>query len=61
MNAYRTMRERAANVRRAANFLEATAAACEAGRESDDALEAAQHALELATAETRTALEGIAP
>lgn len=56
---YRIMRERAAAARAAANFLEATAAACEAGRESDDALEAAQAALDDATTLTREALEGI--
>jgi hypothetical protein len=56
---YLIMAARAAKARAAANFLEATAKACEAGHESDEALEAAQEALDDATAETRAALEGV--
>ena len=60
MTVYQTMRLRAAAARAAANWLEAVAAACEAGRESDDALEAAQRQLDEATDETRACLEGLA-
>jgi hypothetical protein len=53
------MATRAAAARTAANELESCAKACEAGFESDDALEAAQAKLDDACDETRAALEGI--
>jgi hypothetical protein len=54
------MAARAAAARAAANELESCAKACEAGFESDEALETAQTKLDEATSETRAALEGIA-
>lgn len=59
MSPYLIMATRAAAARTAANELESCAKACEAGFESDDALEAAQAKLDDACDETRAALEGI--